>query len=261
MGKLDGRVVVITGAARGQGEQEARLFVAEGARVVLGDVLDERGDALAAELGPERARFVHLDVAAEGDWSALVEAAEEAFGKIDGLVNNAGILRFNALVDTPLEEFQQVVSVNQTGCFLGMRAVAPRIAAAGGGTIVNTASYAGVTGMAFVGAYAATKHAVVGLTRVAALELAAQGIRVNAVCPGAVDTPMTNPAALDPSADPEAAARAVDELYRKLVPLGRIGRPEEVARLALFLTAEDSSYITGQPFVIDGGWLAGVSPF
>ncbi|PNE42833.1 SDR family NAD(P)-dependent oxidoreductase [Streptomyces noursei] len=261
MGKLDGRVIVITGAARGQGEQEARLFAAEGARVVLGDVLKEQGAALAAELGAERARFVPLDVAEEGDWAALVEAAEEAFGKIDGLVNNAGILRFNALVDTPLEEFQQVLSVNQTGCFLGIRAVAPRIAAAGGGTIVNTASYAGLTGMAFVGAYAATKHAVVGLTRVAALELAAQGIRVNAVCPGAVDTPMTNPAALDPSADPQEAARAVDELYRKLVPLGRIGRPEEVARLALFLSGEDSSYITGQPFVIDGGWLAGVSPF
>ncbi|GGW99777.1 SDR family NAD(P)-dependent oxidoreductase [Streptomyces noursei] len=261
MGKLDGRVIVITGAARGQGEQEARLFAAEGARVVLGDVLEEQGKALAAELGAERARFVPLDVAEEGDWAALVEAAEEAFGKIDGLVNNAGILRFNALVDTPLEEFQQVLSVNQTGCFLGIRAVAPRIAAAGGGTIVNTASYAGLTGMAFVGAYAATKHAVVGLTRVAALELAAQGIRVNAVCPGAVDTPMTNPAALDPSADPREAARAVDELYRKLVPLGRIGRPEEVARLALFLSGEDSSYITGQPFVIDGGWLAGVSPF
>ncbi|AJC57755.1 MULTISPECIES: SDR family NAD(P)-dependent oxidoreductase [Streptomyces] len=261
MGKLDGRVIVITGAARGQGEQEARLFAAEGARVVLGDVLEEPGQALAAELGAERARFVPLDVAEEGDWAALVEAAEEAFGKIDGLVNNAGILRFNALVDTPLEEFQQVLSVNQTGCFLGIRAVAPRIAAAGGGTIVNTASYAGLTGMAFVGAYAATKHAVVGLTRVAALELAAQGIRVNAVCPGAVDTPMTNPAALDPSADPQEAARAVDELYRKLVPLGRIGRPEEVARLALFLSGEDSSYITGQPFVIDGGWLAGVSPF
>ncbi|MER6050594.1 glucose 1-dehydrogenase [Streptomyces sp. NPDC001793] len=261
MGKLDGRVIVITGAARGQGEQEARLFVAEGARVVLGDVLAEQGEALAAELGVERARFVRLDVAVEGDWAALVEVAEGAFGKVDGLVNNAGILRFNALVDTPLEEFRRVLDVNQTGCFLGIRTLAPRIAAAGGGTIVNTASYAGLTGMAFVGAYAATKHAVVGLTRVAALELAGRGIRVNAVCPGAIDTPMTNPAALDPSADPEESVRAVDELYRRLVPLGRIGRPEEVARLALFLSGEDSSYITGQPFVIDGGWLAGVSPF
>ncbi|WP_189305837.1 SDR family NAD(P)-dependent oxidoreductase [Streptomyces albospinus] len=261
MGKLDDRVIVITGAARGQGEQEARLFVAEGARVVIGDVLDGPGEALAEELGEGRARFVHLDVAREDDWAGVVEAAKGAFGKIDGLVNNAGILRFNELVNTPLEEFQEVVSVNQVGCFLGIRTVAPEIAAAGGGTIVNTASYTGLTGMAFVGAYAATKHAVVGLTRVAALELAGRRIRVNAVCPGAVDTPMTNPAALDPDADPAESARAVDELYRKLVPLGRIGRPEEVARLALFLSADDSSYITGQPFVIDGGWLAGVGLF
>ncbi|MFE7109165.1 SDR family NAD(P)-dependent oxidoreductase [Streptomyces sp. NPDC057575] len=265
MGKLDGRVVLISGAARGQGEQEARLFAAEGARVVIADVLDEQGEALAeelrGELGKEAARFVHLDVSREEDWQGAVAAAKDAFGKIDGLVNNAGILRFNELLSTPLEEFQQVVQVNQVGAFLGIKNVAPEIEAAGGGTIVNTASYTGLTGMAFVGAYAATKHAVLGLTRVAAMELAAKGIRVNAVCPGAVDTAMTNPAALDPSADPEESKAAVAELYRKLVPLGRIGRPEEVAALALFLTSDDSSYITGQPFVIDGGWLAGVSLF
>lgn len=261
MGKLDGRVVVITGAARGQGEQEARLFVAEGAKVVLADVLDDQGEALAKELGEGAARYVHLDVSREADWAAAVTAAKDAFGKIDGLVNNAGILRFNELVNTPLEEFQQVVQVNQTGAFLGIRTVAPEIEAAGGGTIVNTASYTALTGMAFVGAYAATKHAVLGLTRVAAVELAAKRIRVNAVCPGAVDTPMTNPAALDPAADPVEARAAVEELYKKLVPMGRIGQPQEVAALALFLTGDDSSYITGQPFVIDGGWLAGVSLF
>ncbi|MFF8600763.1 SDR family NAD(P)-dependent oxidoreductase [Streptomyces sp. NPDC015232] len=253
MGKLDGRVVVITGAARGQGEQEARLFAAEGAKVVLADVLDAPGEALAKELGEGRAVFVHLDVTREADWAAAVARAEERFGRIDGLVNNAGILRFNELVATPLEEFQALVQVNQVGCFLGIRTVAPRIAEAGGGTIVNTASYTGMTGMAGVGAYAATKHAVLGLTRVAALELAPRGIRVNAVCPGAIDTPMSNPEGVDPA--------ATAALYRDLVPLGRIGRPEEVAALALFLTAEDSSYITGQPFVIDGGWLAGVRLF
>ncbi|MFF9430272.1 SDR family NAD(P)-dependent oxidoreductase [Streptomyces sp. NPDC014746] len=253
MGKLDGRVVLVTGAARGQGEQEARLFAAEGARVVLGDVLDDAGESLAKELGADRAAYVHLDVTSEDDWTAAVAAAKERFGRIDGLVNNAGILRFNELVSTPLEEFRAIVSVNQTGCFLGIRAVAPEIAAAGGGTIVNTASYTGITGMAGVGAYAATKHAVLGLTRVAALELAGKGIRVNAVCPGAIDTAMSNPEGVDPA--------ATAELYRKLVPLGRIGRPEEVAALALFLTGEDSAYITGQPFVIDGGWLAGVSLF
>ncbi|MFF3400702.1 SDR family NAD(P)-dependent oxidoreductase [Streptomyces sp. NPDC002659] len=253
MGKLDGRVVLITGAARGQGEQEARLFAAEGARVVLADVLDDQGEALAKELGEGTATYVRLDVGREDDWRAAVAAAKDAFGKIDGLVNNAGILRFNELVSTPLEEFQQIIQVNQIGCFLGIRTLAPEIEAAGGGTIVNTASYTALTGMAGVGAYAATKHAILGLTRVAALELAAKKIRVNAICPGAVDTPMSNPDGVDPA--------AVGALYQKLVPLGRVGQPEEVARLALFLSGEDSSYITGQPFVIDGGWLAGVSLF
>ncbi|MFF4957356.1 SDR family NAD(P)-dependent oxidoreductase [Streptomyces sp. NPDC001222] len=256
MGKLDGRVVIVTGAARGQGEQEARLFAAEGARVVLADVLDDQGEAVAKELGQS---YVRLDVGREDDWTAAVAHAKEAYGRVDGLVNNAGILRFNALVDTPLDEFMRVVQVNQVGCFLGIRAVAPEIAAAGGGTIVNTASYTALTGMAAVGTYTATKHAVLGLTRVAAIELAPEGIRVNAVCPGAVDTPMANPAQLDPHADAGEMSRALDEVYGRLVPLGRIGRPEEVARLALFLTSDDSSYITGQPFVIDGGWLAGVS--
>ncbi|WP_424568747.1 SDR family NAD(P)-dependent oxidoreductase [Streptomyces sp. CH-036] len=261
MGKLDGRVVLVTGAARGQGEQEARLFAAEGARVVVADVLVEQGEALAKELGEGVARFVRLDVGDEQDWAAAVAEAKDAFGKIDGLVNNAGILRFNELVNTPLAEFEQVVRVNMTGAFLGIRAVAPEIEAAGGGTIVNTSSYTGLTGMPLVGAYAATKHAVLGLTRVAAMELAGKGVRVNAVCPGAVDTAMSNPALLDPDADLATSDAALEAYYRKLLPMGRIGRPEEVAALVLFLTCEDSSYITGQPFVVDGGWLAGVSPF
>ncbi|MGW3832180.1 SDR family NAD(P)-dependent oxidoreductase [Streptomyces microflavus] len=261
MGKLDGRVVLVTGAARGQGEQEARLFAAEGARVVIADVLIEQGESLAAELGEEVARFVRLDVGSEEGWAEAVGVAKDAFGKIDGLVNNAGILRFNELVNTPLAEFEQVVRVNMTGAFLGIRAVAPEIEAAGGGTIVNTSSYTGLTGMALVGAYAATKHAVLGLTKVAAVELAGKGVRVNAICPGAIDTAMSNPALLDPDADLSRSDAALDAYYRKLVPMGRIGRPEEVAALALFLTSGDSSYVTGQPFVIDGGWLAGVSLF
>ncbi|MER5210161.1 glucose 1-dehydrogenase [Streptomyces sp. NPDC002838] len=254
MGKLDGRVVIVTGAARGQGEQEARLFRAEGAEVVVADVLDDQGQDLAKEIG---ALYVRLDVRREDDWQQAVASATDAYGRIDGLVNNAGILRFNTLLDTPLDEFMQIVEVNQVGCFLGIKTVAPRMS--DGGTIVNTASYTGVTGMAAVGAYAATKHAILGLTRVAALELAARKIRVNAMCPGAIDTAMSNPAQLDPAADAEEASRGLDRFYRKLVPLGRIGKPEEVARLALFLSCDDSSYITGQPFVIDGGWLAGVS--
>ncbi|QMU72805.1 SDR family NAD(P)-dependent oxidoreductase [Streptacidiphilus sp. P02-A3a] len=265
MPKLDGRTILVTGAARGQGEQEARLFAAEGAQVLLADILDDRGEALAKELtehhGPDRVRYQHLDVGDEDDWVAAVEAALSAFGKLDGLVNNAGILRFNELVSTPLEEFLLVVRVNQVGCFLGMRAAAPAIEAAGGGTVVNTASYTAQTGMAQLTSYAATKGAILSMTRVAAMELAAKGIRVNAICPGAVDTPMSDPAGGQPLGEREAAslAAAVDRLYARTVPLGRIGRPEEVARLALFLSCEDSSYITGQPIVVDGGWLAGVS--
>jgi 3alpha(or 20beta)-hydroxysteroid dehydrogenase len=249
MGKLDGRVVLITGAARGQGEQEARLFAAEGARVVLADVLDEQGARVAAELGEDVARYIHLDVSREADWERALEFATGAFGKLDGLVNNAGILRFNELVKTPLEEYLEVVQVNQVGAFLGMRAAVPALEAAGGGTIVNTSSYTALTGMEFLTSYAATKAAILGMTRVAAMELASKNIRVNAVCPGAVDTLMSNP----------GGDGAVDALYAKLVPLGRAGRPEEIAKLALYLTSDDSSYVTGQPFVIDGGWLSGVS--
>jgi 3alpha(or 20beta)-hydroxysteroid dehydrogenase len=272
MPKLDGRTILVTGAARGQGEQEARLFAAEGAQVVLADVLDDRGEALAKELeqrhGPGRVRYQHLDVGSEDDWAAAVEAVLAAYGKLDGLVNNAGILRFNELVSTPLEEFQLVVRVNQTGCFLGMRAAAPAIEAAGGGTIVNTASYTAQTGMALLTSYAATKGAILSMTRVAAMELASRGIRVNAICPGAVDTPMADPAGAAPEGSrpkprsPQQAAalaRAVADLYAKVVPLGRIGRPEEIARLALFLSCDDSSYITAPRRAAAGGGLAGVS--
>ena len=270
--RLAGRTVLITGAARGQGEQEARLFAAEGARVVVADVLDDLGEALVKELtqqlGDDRVRYQHLDVGSEADWEAAVQATVAAFGGLDGLVNNAGILRFNELVSTPLEEYLAVVRVNQVGCFLGMRAAAPLIEAAGGGTIVNTASYTAQTGMALLTSYAATKGAILSMTRVAAMELASKRIRVNAICPGSVDTPMANPAnafvgesgaPLMSAEDGAALAAATAELYARVVPLGRIGRADEIARLALFLTSEDSSYITGQPIIADGGWLAGVS--
>ncbi|MEY9962235.1 3alpha(or 20beta)-hydroxysteroid dehydrogenase [Streptacidiphilus sp. MAP12-16] len=272
MPKLDGRTILITGAARGQGEQEARLFAAEGARLVLADVLDDQGEALAKELtqqlGEDRVRYQHLDVSSETDWAAAVETTLSVFGTLDGLVNNAGILRFNELVSTPLEEYLAVVRVNQVGCFLGMRAAAPVIEEAGGGTIVNTASYTAQTGMALLTSYAATKGAILSMTRVAALELAAKGIRVNAICPGAVDTPMSNPAnafaggsgaPVMSAEDAASLAEATAELYAKVVPMRRIGRPDEIAKLALFLSSEDSSYITGQPVIVDGGWLAGVS--
>ncbi|WP_042401461.1 SDR family NAD(P)-dependent oxidoreductase [Streptacidiphilus carbonis] len=270
--RLAGRTVLITGAARGQGEQEARLFAAEGAQVVVADVLDDLGEALAKELGQQfgdgRVRYQHLDVSSEDDWAAAVQACTDAYGRLDGLVNNAGILRLNELVSTPLQEYLTVVRVNQVGCFLGMRAAAPLIEAAGGGSIVNTASYTAQAGMAMLTSYAATKGAILSMTRVAALELAPKGIRVNAICPGSVDTPMANPANVfvgdsgEPmmsAEDGAAIAAATAELYGRVIPLGRIGRADEIAKLALFLTSEDSSYITGQPVIVDGGWLAGVS--
>ncbi|ANW18770.1 SDR family NAD(P)-dependent oxidoreductase [Streptomyces clavuligerus] len=257
-GKLAGRVVLITGAARGQGEQQARLFAAEGASVVLGDILDEAGGAVAGELG-ESAVYTRLDVGREEDWSAAVALAKERFGRVDGLINNAGVTSRGTLLDTSPAEYESIIRVNQTGTFLGMRAVAPEIAAAGGGTIVNIASILSLTGMAENGPYVASKHAILGLTRVAALELASQGIRVNAVCPGWVDTPMADPVNWDPdtASYPESARAAMGEVVRRTVPLGRVSQPVEMARIALFLSCEDSSYITGQSIVADGGLLAG----
>lgn len=252
MGKLDGRVVLVTGGARGQGACEAQLFAREGASVVVADVLDDPGREIAAQLG-ERARFVHLDVTSETGWAAAVDFAVGQFGRLDGLVNNAGVGSGGAITDTSPEEFWRVIRINQVGVFLGMRAAVPAMIAAGGGTIVNTASTSGLVGIAGTGAYTASKHAVIAMTRVAALELGPQHIRVNAVAPGGVDTPMNADAVRDlelTAADPHAK-----------LPLGRIGRPEEIARLALFLTSEDSSYTTGAVHVADGGMLAGLIEF
>lgn len=246
MGLLDGKVALITGAARGQGAAEGRLFVEAGARVLLGDVLDADGEALASELG-DAARYRHLDVTSETDWSAAVEDATTAFGRLDILINNAGIFRLAPLEAVTLEEYRTVIEINQVGVFLGMRAVVSAMRSAGGGSIVNISSIDGLVGSANSLAYVASKFAVRGMTKVAAIELGPAGIRVNSIHPGGIQTPMVSEAIGD-----EVAAQIF-----KSVPLGRIGKPEEVARMAMWLASDEASYSTGSEFVIDGGWTAG----
>lgn len=251
-GRLSGRVALLTGAARGQGEAEARRFVAEGAQVVLADVLDDPGQQVAARLGPA-ARFVHLDVTQPDQWEQAVDLAVGEFGKLDALVNNAGVLRFGPVRDCTLDDYLAVINVNQVGVLLGMRAVVPALEAAGGGTIVNTSSINGFVGIANTAAYSSSKFAVRALTRVAALELAPLKIRVNAICPGSIDTPMVRADAIE-----GLAGSAPDDVYASL-PLGRVGRPDEIAAAVVFLTSDESSYCTGTELVVDGGMLAGPS--
>jgi 3alpha(or 20beta)-hydroxysteroid dehydrogenase len=252
MGRLDGKVALISGAARGQGEAEARLFAEEGASVVLGDVLDDLGEVVAKEIG-DAARYAHLDVRDETSWQDAVALAEAEFGPVSVLVNNAGIFRVSALVDTPVEQFREVVEVNQLGPFLGMKVAVPSMTKAGGGSIVNISSTNGLSGFPHTVSYTATKWAVRGMTRTAAMELGPLGIRVNSIHPGGVDTDMIRPDNLGSLA---ATPNALGDRFNDL-PLRRVGQPIEIARLALFLASDESSYSTGSEFVADGGMLAG----
>ncbi len=244
---LVGKRALITGAARGHGATAARLFVESGARVLIADVRDELGRAVAAELG-EAAQYVHLDVTSERCWTDVVDLVDARFGGLDVLVNNAGILRADPLETMSLEDYQAVIAVNQVGCFLGMRAVVPAMRNAGGGSIINISSVAGLKGVAGAIGYVASKWAVRGMTKTAALELGAYGIRVNSVHPGAVDTEMIG--------GPDFADVDRDAHFRGL-PIPRIGQPEEVARMVAFLASDDSSYSTGSEFLVDGGDAAG----
>jgi 3alpha(or 20beta)-hydroxysteroid dehydrogenase len=230
------------------GACEARRFVAEGARVVLGDVLDAEGEALAKELG-DAAHYRHLDVTSEADWQAAVEHTTRDFGRLDILINNAGIIRTGAIEHTALEDFEAVIQVNQIGTFLGIKSVIGAMRAAGGGSIINISSVAGLMGVARLPGYVASKHAVRGLTKVAALELGHDGIRVNSVHPGGVDTPMLSG---DVTIDP--AQR--DAVYGAN-PIPRIGQPEDVANVVLFLASDESAYCTGGEYLVDGGATAG----
>jgi 3alpha(or 20beta)-hydroxysteroid dehydrogenase len=247
MSNLNGKVALITGAARGQGAAEARLFAQRGAKVMLCDILDSEGQAVAAEIGANAA-YLHLDVTSEASWQAAVKAAVGKFGKLNVLVNNAGIVKVTDLADCPLDEYMQVIQVNQVGVFLGMKTVVPAMKQAGGGSIVNISSIDGLIGMTGGTAYCASKFAVRGMTKVAALELGKHGIRVNSIHPGGILTPMITGAGLD--------AQTAGEIFGR-VPLQRIGQPEEIATLAAYLASDDASYSTGSEFIADGGLTAG----
>jgi 3alpha(or 20beta)-hydroxysteroid dehydrogenase len=248
MGRLDGKVALITGGARGMGKSHVRHFVAEGARVVFGDVLDDRGQHVADGLGPDTCRYIHQDVTSETDWAAAVALTVETFGKLDVLVNNAGILKIATIADMPLADFRRILEVNAVGQWLGMKSVIEPMKAAGHGSIVNISSIEGFTGAAGLSAYSASKFAVRGMTKAAARELGQFGIRVNSVHPGAVLTQMMFDQA-DSGKDGEA--------FLKAMPLGRFAEAVEISRLVAYLASDESSYSTGAEFLADGGILSG----
>jgi 3alpha(or 20beta)-hydroxysteroid dehydrogenase len=245
MGRLDGKVAIVTGGAMGQGEGIVRAYAAEGAQVVIADVAAEQGQVLADELGAS-VHFVHHDVSAPASWTTLIEAAHDTFGPVTVLANNAGILRFGTVETMPLDEVELLWRVNQLGCWLGMQAVVPDMKASGGGSIINASSTEGLGGMANTVAYGATKFAIRGMTKGASHELGPFNIRVNSVHPGMIDTAMTRVHGGDVAMEWGASK----------VPLRRVGHPEDVAPLYVFLGSDESSYINGAEIAIDGGVTA-----
>jgi len=249
MGRFDNRTVIITGGARGMGASHARGFIAEGANVVIADILEQEGRTLADELG-DHAIFSRLDVTNDKDWAATVAAAEDAFGPVSVLINNAGIARFGVIEETEPAAWRQVIDINLTGTYLGIRAVVPSMRKAGGGAIVNIASIESMKSEFGIGAYVASKWGVRGMTKTAALELGRDNIRVNSIHPGAVRTPMT--------AGPDTAALAAAAIKDLAIP--RMGEPEEITRLVLFVASDEASFSTGSEFIADGGYLLGPVP-
>ena len=255
MGRLDGKVALISGAARGMGRAEARLFAAEGAKVAVCDVRDAEGKVVAEEIGAD-AIYQHLDVTNEDEWAAAVAVTTNAFGKLNVLVNNAGIAEAAPLAELTLSSYRRVTEVNQTGVFLGMRAVVEPMTAAGGGSLLNISSIDGMIGMNHIISYVASKWAVRGMTKTAAMELASRGIRVNSIHPGFIHTHLS----VEDESHLAATHALLDAHTAKLAPMRRTGEPEEIANLALFLASDESSYSTGSEFVADGGLIAGYPP-
>jgi 3alpha(or 20beta)-hydroxysteroid dehydrogenase len=249
-GRLDGKVAIITGAARGQGAEEALLFAAEGACVVVADILEDAARGVVERIG-DAAEFCPLDITRAEQWSAAMETCIKRFGPPTVLVNNAGILFHRRIEDCTEEEFRRVIDVNLIGAFLGIKAVIAPMAGAGGGSIVNTSSVRGLAGGAEKSAYSASKFALRGLTKSAAIELGPLGIRVNSIHPGAVYTPMVAPMIEIGDKPPDLSKVFANQ------PIQRIGRADEIAKMALFLASDDSSYSTGAEFVADGGSTAG----
>ena len=248
MGRLEGKVAIVTGAAQGMGEAHARAFIREGARVVLTDINASRGEEIAQELG-DSAVFMRHDVADEAGWKQVVAFAEERFGKVTVLVNNAGVIGpVKGLIELAKEEFLQVCAVNQLGVFLGMQAVVPSMTAAGGGSIVNISSIAGMLGTAASSnaAYCASKFAVRGMSKLIAVWHGKDGIRVNSVHPGYILTPMMI-----------AATDAQGGGATDAIPLGRMAQPEEVSSVVLFLASDESSFVSGAEYVVDGAMTSG----
>ena len=246
--RLEGKVALISGGARGMGGEEALLFAKEGARVVVADVLEGEGRDIAAQIPGGQAIFVRLDVTKEGDWQRAVSMAEEVYKRLDILVNNAGVSAVGGIEDTTVEEWDRVMEINAKGVFLGTKYAIPAMQRTGGGSIINISSQLGIVAMAESSPqYIASKGAVRLLTKSTALQYAADGIRCNSVHPGPIVTPMTQGRRSD---------EAVRELMESRIPLGRYGEAIEVAYGVLYLASDESSFVTGSELVIDGGWVA-----
>lgn len=248
MTRLQGKTAIITGGARGMGEATTRLFVEHGGKVVIADVLDEQGEKLAAELG-DSAVFVHTDVSREDHWAVAVDAAQQ-LGTLNVLVNNAAIMRMIALTETSVDDYMQIIGVNQLGTFLGMKAVVDSMKSAGCGSIINVSSIDGLHSQAGLTAYSASKWAVRGMTKAAAIELGQYNIRVNSVHPGGMYTQM--------GGSEHMTEEQLNQSVYKDFPIPRVGQPEEVANVIVFLATDEASYSTGSEFVADGGWFTGM---